>query len=110
MASKRSNVVEVLELHLPRRLTGDVDAAPARGFLRAGVGRLALMPIAHAGRVDLEQMGHARLLGDLPEHALGHGRAADIAETDKQQTVLRHGGSFAWADGLRKPDPRLARR
>ncbi len=68
---------------------------PPRRLSRADVRRFPLVPIAHAGGVDLEEMGHARLLGDPPEHALGHGRAADIPKADKQQTVLRHGGSFA---------------
>ena len=77
---------------LPRTLARDVHAAVLGGGLRARVGRLADMPIAHAGRVDLEAVDDALFLGDTTEHAFGHGRAADIAETDEQETVLCHAG------------------
>jgi hypothetical protein len=60
--------------------------------LRARVGRLADMPIAETGRVDLEEMEHALLLGDAAENAFGHGRAADIAETHKEEAVFGHEG------------------
>jgi hypothetical protein len=48
------------------------------------------MPIAETGRVDVEEMEHALLLGDAAENALGHRRAADIAETNEKEAVLSH--------------------
>jgi len=69
-----------------------LDAALSRRRLRACVGRLAQVPIAETGRVDVEEMEHALLLGDAPEHAFGHGRAADIAETNKEKPMLSHEG------------------
>ena len=92
MASSRSKRSIVGGRHLPRALAGNIHAAIARGGLRARVGRLADMPIAHAGRVDLEAVGDALFFGDAAEHAFGHGRAADIAETDEQETMLCHAG------------------
>ena len=62
----------------------------SRRRLRARVGRLADMPIAETGRVDLEEFEHALLFGDAAEHAFGHGGAADIAEANEEETVLRH--------------------
>ena len=78
--------------HLARTLARDVHAATACGILCARVGRLADMPIAETGRVDLEAVGDALVLGDAAEHAFGHGRTADIAETDEQETMLCHAG------------------
>ena len=92
MASIKIEAAIVRGRDLPRALAGDVDAAVLGGGLRARVGRLADMPIAEPGRVDLEAVEHALVLGDAAEHALGHGRAADIAETDEQETVLCHAG------------------
>ena len=74
---------EIAVFHLPRALAGDVDAAIARRILRAGVRRLARMPMAEAGRIDLEEMQHALLLGDPAKDTFGHRRAADIAEADE---------------------------
>ena len=55
----RSKRAIVRGRHLPRALARDVDATVLRRGLRAGVGRLADMPIAEAGRVDLEAIGDA---------------------------------------------------
>ena len=49
------------------------------------------MPIAEPAEVDLEAIEQPLLLGDAAEHAFGHGRAADIAETDEQEPVSCHG-------------------
>ena len=65
------------------------DCAPP---LARAVGRLADMPIAETGRVDVEEIEHALLLGDAAEDALGHGRAADIAEADEEKAVFGHAG------------------
>ena len=40
--------------NLPRALRRDIDAAIARRRLRTGVGRLAGMPVAETGGVDVE--------------------------------------------------------
>jgi hypothetical protein len=51
------------------------------------------MPISHAGGVDLELTRQAGLVDDAPEHALRHGRAADIPQTNEEDAVFRHDGS-----------------
>ena len=94
MASSRSKRAKSPLLTCRRALAGNVDAALAGGFLRAIVGRLTHMPIAEPRRVDLEQVEHALLCRGAPECALRHGRAADIAETDEQETVLHHARSI----------------
>ena len=55
------------------------------------VRRLADMPIAEPRRIDLEAVGQSLLLDHAAEHALGHWRAANIAEADEQDAVWRHG-------------------
>jgi hypothetical protein len=51
---------------------------------RAPVGRLAAVPIGHAGRVDLDLAGQPGLAHQVLKHRLGHGRAADVAEADEE--------------------------
>jgi nucleotide-binding universal stress UspA family protein len=82
---------------LTRALARNVDAAPTRRAMCARVGRLTDMPIAKSGGINLEQMIDAFFLGDAAEDALGHGRTADISQTNKEKAVLGHAGS----DGMR---------
>src|SRR5262245_64640127 len=70
------------------------------------------MPMAEAGRVDVEEMEHALLLGDTTEDAFGHRRAADIAETDEEKPVSCHARSngmrpAAMQDRPARASPRL---
>src|SRR5262245_30309944 len=95
---------EIAVLHLPRALARNVDTATARRFLRAAVRRLPDMPMAEAGRVDVEEIEHALFLGDAAEDAFGHRRAADIAETDEEKPVSCHAGS----NGMRPAAPQDA--
>jgi hypothetical protein len=48
------------------------------------------MPIAKTGRVDLEAIEHAFLLGHAAEHAPRPWGAANIAEADEQEAMLGH--------------------
>src|SRR6185312_13151877 len=105
---------EIAVLHLPRALARDVDAAITRRLLRARVGRLADMPMAETGGVDVEEMEHTLILGDAAEDAFGHRRAADIAETNEKKPVCCHAGQMAWGRlpckaGSRGFKPALAR-
>src|SRR4029079_18032754 len=94
---------------LPRALARDVDAAILRRRLGAGVGGLADMPVAEAGRIDIEEIEHAFLLGDAAEYALGHGRAADIAETHEEEPLLGHVADMAPRRDGRKAPPYACR-
>lgn len=87
---------------LSRALRRDVNAAPSRGRLRAGVRRLAGVPIAKPGGIDIEEMQHAFFRGDTAERAFGHRRTADIAEADEKETVFDHAGEMASLPVARK--------
>ncbi len=75
-------IVEIRRAHLARPLAA-VVVTPRRGGLQpARVGRIADMPGPQPGAVDLDrQPGLSRALLD---HALPHGRAADVTEADDQ--------------------------
>ena len=86
-AVHRHDEVERLEVaprHLPRALRAQVVAAPARVVLRAPVGRMPDVPVAGARRLDVHF--DARLLRQVPQHALGGRRAADVAGADEQHS------------------------
>ena len=83
---------EIALLHLPGTLARDVDPAFARGMLCARVRRLADMPMPEPGRVDIEEVEHTLRFGGAAEGALGHRRAADIAEADEQNAAFCHAG------------------
>tara|TARA_R110002012_G_scaffold27229_6_gene87563 strand:+ start:5855 stop:6436 length:582 start_codon:yes stop_codon:yes gene_type:complete len=60
-----------------------------RGFHRAWIGPVALMPVSGSGRINRHQLRQTRVCETLTEDALGQGRAADIAHADKQHGYLR---------------------
>ncbi len=86
--------LKVARLNLPRALPGNVHAPLERGGAGALVRRLADMPIAEPGRVDLEQMREALFLNHPAKDALGHRRAADIAEADEEDAVVGHAAAL----------------
>ena len=66
-----------------RDLAGDVVVrVPVRveGGQRAGVGRVAQVPVAGAGRVDLDPVGEPGVGEARAQHGLPDRRAADVAE------------------------------
>src|SRR3546814_13190077 len=68
-----------------------VDAVAARGGDRAAIGRMADVPVAGAGRIDLDAAVEPGLAQARTQRALGHRRAADVAQADHQQALrLRH--------------------
>src|SRR3990172_5982004 len=69
-----------------------VRAVHGQEEIEAGVVGARDLPRALAGEVDAEEMEHAFLLGDAAENAFGHGRAADIAETNEEEPMLSHEG------------------
>lgn len=72
-------------------LAAQVDAV-AQGLLHgSGVGRLFLMPATGAGGVNEEGIGEALPLDEVTEYAFRRGRAADVAETDKEDIYFGHG-------------------
>ncbi|MNY42443.1 hypothetical protein D3C86_1773320 [compost metagenome] len=62
---------------------GKIITAQLRRLPSAAVRRLAHMPIAGAGGIDLDAL-QPQLTQLVPQHRLGGRRAADIAQTDKQ--------------------------
>jgi len=77
---------EVAGLDLSPLIMCDVRAVAARGRLRAPVGRMADMPVAGAGGIDIDRQ--AGLLGLGAQGRLGKRRAADIAEANEQDRRL----------------------
>ena len=53
------------------------------GGLSARVGRIASMPGGGTGGIECEAFSMSRLRGHMGEDALGHGRAADVAQADE---------------------------
>jgi hypothetical protein len=49
-----------------------------------------------AGGIDVEIPGHASGGGLMAENDFGGGRPADVAETNKQDTVVFAGGAHAF--------------
>src|SRR4051812_20775338 len=76
--------LEVARRHLPRALRAQVVPAPVRMVLRALIGRTPDVPVAGARRLDMDL--DARLLRQVPQHALGGRRAADVAGADEQHS------------------------
>ncbi len=66
-----------------------VDAAPAGRRRRPGIGRLADVEAVGACAVDAEPIAEPLARGQRAEHALGRGRATDVAEADKQNVDQR---------------------
>ena len=89
--------------HLAAAIAGNVDAVGAGDRLGAPVGRLADVPVAGAGGVDLDV--EADPLRLMAERRLGERRTADVAEADEQDggfhaarsILLRHSGARAKA-------------
>lgn len=73
---------EITLLDLARPQLADIDLVTQGRCLGALVGCFADMPGAGAGGIDVD--GHPALRHDVPEHSLGHRRAADVAKTNKQ--------------------------
>ena len=76
--------VEILAFDLTAALRGKIDAAQLGSPLGAAVGGLADVPAADAGGIDADPVGQALAFDQRPEDTFGGGRAADVAETDKQ--------------------------
>ena len=60
------------------------QAALQRGFLGTRVGRMTGVVGDGSGRVDMNLVFQAGGGNHVPEHALGRGRAADVAHADKK--------------------------
>jgi len=89
--------VKIGGLDLPRPLRRNVDPVARGGFDRTRVGRVALVPVAGAGRIDGDMRSEPRIDQHLAQNALGQGRAADIAHADKQHRKLRRVGAVGYA-------------
>ena len=74
-------LVEIVRPDLARALRAQVVAAVARVVLRALVGRLADVPVAGAGGLDVQL--NARLFTQTSENPFGRGRAADVSGADE---------------------------
>jgi transcriptional regulator with XRE-family HTH domain len=72
---------EIARPHLPRAKRAQVIAAPLRVVLRALIGRRAHMPVADAGRLDVEL--ESLLCREVPQHRFRRRRAADVAGADE---------------------------
>ena len=62
---------------------GEIQAVAASGGLGARVWGFTGVPAADAGRFNVELFGQAGLLSQVFENALGHGAAANVAQTHK---------------------------
>src|SRR5258706_74666 len=81
------DVIEALEIGgigLPAAQRGKIVAAFGRMFDGAGIGRRADVIAVGAGGIDVDLAGQRAVRDHFAEHALGGGRAADIAHADEQ--------------------------
>jgi hypothetical protein len=78
---------------------GEVEASPFGSLSHARVGALALMPSRGARRVDFDAIRQPGIRHESAHDAFSGGRAADVAETDKEQSKFRvhqEKGGWAW--------------
>ena len=79
---------EVACTHLPRAERTQVVAPALRMALRALIGWIADMPVANAGRRDAQL--DALSFREVPQHAFGRRRAADVAGADEKDRPLQY--------------------
>ncbi len=84
-AQQPVEAIEIARVHLAPAQARDVDAVVGGRPDRAWVGRAADVPGTHAGGVQLDPARQAFPLDAFAQHALGHRRAADVAQADEQQ-------------------------
>jgi hypothetical protein len=69
--------MKIAALHLPCAQVRYVETVLPGGRLGARIGRMADVPVARAGAVDVDSKSCVG--SQLPEHAIGQRRAADVA-------------------------------
>src|SRR3546814_1776391 len=83
------NQVEVVEgaaMQLAGAEIADVDAAPRRRLDGPRVRRLADMVVVGADRVGRDSVGEPGFGDEMPEHALGGRRTADVSGADEEDS------------------------
>ena len=80
--------VEVVALDLAGAIARNVDAVAQRSRLRAGIGRMADMPVTRAGGICLDSQAGAGNL--MPESSLSQRRTTNISKTYEQN------GGWGW--------------
>jgi hypothetical protein len=91
---------EVRHIYLAAAQGGDVDPVRPCHRDRAPIRRVADVPGAGAGGIDRDRPGSARPRRELAHDALRQRRAADIAETNEENSDRFHGIQYQRA-GLR---------
>src|SRR3712207_6425846 len=91
----RSERPEVVGPHLPR---GAVErhASPSCGRRGPGVGRIAQVPAAGAGAVELDLVIEAGLGHQAPHDRLGRRRATDVPHAHEEDPHFFEDGRKAW--------------
>ena len=97
VGGEQGHVVQVFSVHAHEQVeAGEVVAAYLAGVMvevvavaqamapHSAVGQLAHMPVAYAGRVDMEELLHASQFCEVAHDAFSSRRAADIAEAHEK--------------------------
>lgn len=83
--------VEILRMHLPCPLGGDVDVVPRRNLDGSRVRRVAYVPGTGSRGIDLEPLAQACFSHDVPKDTFCKRRPADVAKANEEDGVGQAG-------------------